>query len=587
MKKLLSKISIAVFLALVLSLVSTFVLPAMPAQAAYGPECWAVIAGVSDYMYGDQDLNYCDDDARELSQVLSPVWGSGHIRLLTDWQATKANILNAIDWLAANAGAGDTVLFYFSGHGSDYQDGYFCPSDSLTYAWGNDISSSQLASAFLPVQAEKIVIILDCCHAGSFQYNMSAYGRVVMMACQSYEESAETSSLRNGVFTYYILEALNSFDDADTNYDYELSAEEVAAYANPLAYYWDYSQDPVIDDYYFGELALLAEFIFSLNVDLPYGETLLTLDGEDYTSVPSPMLWVPGVSHTITVPEMIDQGTGTRYIFTRWDDGSVTVTRIIEKGSYMANYDMEHLLTVISAFGETQGAGWYKDGIMALFSVTDYVELPDTRHYFTGWSGGYFGDEPSASILMDAPQTVTANWRHEYLLKLNSEYGSLTGAGWYREGETASFSVTDYIELPDTRHIFTGWSGDYTGTSASASLAMNYPRTVNANWRHEYLLTLNSEYGEPTGAGWYKEGETAPVSVAPVQGVIIRQIFTGWTGDLTDTQADSSLTMNSPRVVTATWRTDYLQLYLLIGGVLVLVGIITTVVLVRRHRQVI
>ena len=575
----------AVFLALVLFLVSTFALPCIPASAASTPECWAVIAGVSNYQYIN-DLNYSDDDARELSDTLSPVWGTSHIRLLTDSQATKTAILSAISWLASNADADDTVLFSFSGHG--FSLGYFCPYDTSVSNYATMISSSELANSLRSVQANKSIVVLDICYAGIFQSNLTYNGRVTMMACRSYEQSTESGSLRNGVFTYYILQALGKFDTVDTNHDYELSAEEVAAYAYTNTYQYDYSQHPVTDDRYSGELALLAKFVFATNIYLTY-DTSFTLDGKTYLgAVPSPLIWVPGVSHTITVPQLVDEGTGTRYVFTQWNDGSVTVTRVITKGSYTVNYDKEHFLKVISALGETKGDGWYKDGSKASFSVTDYIELPDTKHYFTGWTGDYSGTGSLATLYMDAPKTVTAGWRHEYLLTLNSKYGTLTGAGWYREGATASISVTPYIELPDTKHYFTGWSGSYTGTSSSASIIISNPKVVNANWRHEYLLTLNSEYGEPTGAGWYKEGESAPVSVEPIQGVIIRQIFTGWSGDLTDIEAASSVAMNSPKVITATWRTDYIQLYILIGGVVVLtVAIITTIVLVRRHRRVV
>ncbi|MBN1162075.1 MAG: FHA domain-containing protein, partial [Dehalococcoidales bacterium] len=57
-----------------------------------------------------------------------------------------------------------------------------------------------------------------------------------------------------------------------------------------------------------------------------------------------------------------------------------------------------------------------------------------------------------------------------------------------------------------------------------------------------------------------------------------------WSGDLTDVDADSSLLMNSPKDITANWHTDYLYLYILIGGAAVLVGAtITTTVLIRRR----
>ncbi len=593
MKKGFTRVAVAAILATVLSLVSTFALPVMPAQADSGPQCWAVIAGVSNYLYIN-DIDYSDDSAWELSSILGPIWGSNHIRLLVESQATKANILNAIDWLAYNADENDTALFYFSGHGSDYLNGFFFPYDTLVDSFENAISTVELARAFQPVQAGKIAIILDTCHAGCFQYYLSASGRVILMGTRSYEVGWETDYLRHGVFSFFLFQALNNFDIADINGDYELSAEELFWYAGPRTSeyeednYFESIQHPVLDDQYYGDLALLAKFIFSLNISLPYGETVLTLDGYNYTSAPSPMLWIPGVSHTITVPQLVDMGKGTRYVFIQWDDGSVTVTRIVTKGSYTANYNKEQLLQIFSDFDDPQGGGWYKDQTYASFSVTPFIELTDTRHIFTGWSGDYTGTEPTAKLYMDTPKTVTANWRHEYLLTLNSEYGTLTGAGWYREGETAGFSVTPYIQLPDTKHIFTGWSVDYSGTSSSASLVMDSPKTVAASWRNEYLLTLNSEYGEPAGAGWYEEGATASISIAPIQGLLIRRIFNGWSGDLTDTAADSSVVMDSPMIVTANWRTDYVQLYVLIGGVVVLaVAIITTVAIVRRHRQVI
>jgi hypothetical protein len=584
MRRILSRISVTIVLALVLFIVATLTLPVVPARAASDPECWAVIVGVSDYEYIN-DLSYCDDDAWEISQELSPVWGDDHVRVLTNSQATKANILSAIDWMADNADDNDTVFFSFTGHGSDYLNGFFCPYDTLPSSIDNSISSSQLASAFWSVKAAKTVIMLDICHAGKFQDSLSSNGRVIMMASRSDEYAWENPGLGNSVFGYFVIKAMQDFDEADTNGDYELSAEEIAQYAAPLTAQFEITQHPVMDDQYAGELALLAKFVFGLNMTLPPGTTLLTLDGETFTWVPGPVLWVPDVEHTIAVPELVNTGNGTRYVFTGWSDGDSSATRVITKGAYTADYDEEHRLDVISAYGETQGSGWYQDGTKADFTVTDYIELPDTRHYFIGWSGDYTGDTPSSSVLIDRPRTITANWRDEYLLTLNSDYGKVSGAGWYVEGDTAGFSVTDYVETPDTRHYFTGWSGDYTGSSTSASLLMSEPKVVNANWRNEYLLTLNSKYGQPTGGGWYREGETASVAVAPVQGFIVRRIFTGWSGDLTDNSTESALTMDSPKVITANWRTDFVQLYILIGGVVILAGVVTAVIIVRRRQR--
>jgi hypothetical protein len=48
MKRILSKISLASFLALIMLLVTTFVIPSTPAQAVVAdePECWGVFIGI-------------------------------------------------------------------------------------------------------------------------------------------------------------------------------------------------------------------------------------------------------------------------------------------------------------------------------------------------------------------------------------------------------------------------------------------------------------------------------------------------------------------------------------------------------------
>ena len=43
------------------------------------------------------DLKYVDDSQMDLSQEFSATWGNDHVRLLTNSQATKSAILDAID----------------------------------------------------------------------------------------------------------------------------------------------------------------------------------------------------------------------------------------------------------------------------------------------------------------------------------------------------------------------------------------------------------------------------------------------------------------------------------------------------------
>lgn len=478
-------------------------------------ECWAVIIGISSYQHYSS-LYYADDDARELSQLFSPIWGEDHIKLLLDSEAAKASILGALDWLAEEEDADDSVLFYFSGYGGD---GYIDPYDryNTPETW---LSAGELNDELNRLDSKRVSIILEIGDAGQFESVLSGSGRVILMNCGSNEPGWIFASLRHSVFTYYILQAFKNFYLADANQDYELSAEEVFRYAEPKTVSYvqaeDLEQHPVLSDSYSGELALLVEFHFSTKPTLPFGTEVMVLDDKPYSSIPSSgmvLTWAPGSEHSLNVPSVVEQGASTRYVFTSWDDGDTSVSRTVSGGVYTANYDKEHLLTINSAYGEPEGGGWYKEGV------------------------------------------------------------------------TANISVAALIEEPATKHIFTGWSGDLSGVTTNATLTMNSPEVVTVNWRNEYLVTITSDYGEPKGAGWYKEGETADISVTTVEGVIIRHIFTGWSGNFTGTTANGALTMNSPTAVTANWRTDYIQLYILIGGVVVLGAAIVAVIVVLRKRR--
>jgi hypothetical protein len=512
----LSKISILFSLVLIILLATAFLIPCSAAQAAASdPLCWGVFIGVSDYQNLSPFIG-ADNDAQELSQALSPTWGTEHVKVLLNSAATKSSILNAIDWLATKAQPNDTVLFCFSGRGAE--DGYCVPYDSLADSFAHDISTIELEDAFQSVKAKNSVIILQTYEAGLFQTDLNANGRVILMSSRSNEPGYPSTILNHGVFMNFVIEAFSNFDDTDNNHDYELSAEEIFYYAGPATTQWEvnewgypYVQHPIMDDRYSGELPLLSKFSFTTTLPASSG-TVATLDGVNYTSSISPLLWVPNGSHTLSVPEVVSGGEGKRYVFTGWNDGETSSSRVVSHGAYTANYRTEFLLTITSPFGDP------------------------------------------------------------------------TGAGWYTSGFNTSISITNYVETSDTRYYFIGWSGDFSGNVSSGTITMNSPKSLTGNWRTEYLLTLNSQYGAPTGAGWYQEGTIANISVEPIQGIIIRRIFDGWSGAITATDANTSVGMNEPKIITANWHTDYIQLIILIivAAVIAFAGAVVTIMLVRR-----
>nr|MDO8110210.1 caspase family protein [Candidatus Sigynarchaeota archaeon] len=84
------------------------------------PEGYAVIAGVSDYPGSSNDLQYSDDDAIDVTDLVLNTFhvpSSNIVRLLNS-QATTSAITSAVTNFATTMDADDTLFFYFSGHGS-------------------------------------------------------------------------------------------------------------------------------------------------------------------------------------------------------------------------------------------------------------------------------------------------------------------------------------------------------------------------------------------------------------------------------------------------------------------------------------
>ena len=263
---------------------------------AAGAEQWAVIIGEADYVGTVNDLDYTDDDARDMRDALiSGGWEADHIQLLID--ANRATIEGAIDWLATNAGPGDTALFFFSGHGTystdvypfdetDGYDEYICPTDS------DNIRDDELDAKLDTIDSDvAIAVIIDSCFSGGmgkaadidlkaktlpkpkveletgdgFAKDCGEPGRVVLMACDEDEVSYEITALENGFFTYFLVNGLSGAADANSNG--EVSAEEAFGYTDPLVlFYTGGEQDPQIYDGYTGELGItiLLKSVFKL-----------------------------------------------------------------------------------------------------------------------------------------------------------------------------------------------------------------------------------------------------------------------------------------------------------------------------------
>jgi ribosomal protein L37E len=237
--------------------------------------------------------------------------------------------------------------------------------------------------------------------------------------------------------------------------------------------------------------------------------------------------------------------------------------------------------------GQVTGGGSYSQGSSASFSSSqNMIQVSkDTRYVFSRWSGDYTGTSLSGSITMDASKTVTAVYQLQYYLTVTvqpSNAPSPNGSGWYNAGDTVPLAISSQTVggSDGTRLNFNGWSVDGNNQGGSAlNLQMNTPHTVTAQYTQQYYLKIVTDQGVASGEGWYDAGSYAQISVSnppnPSYGVSV--IFNGWQGDSQSATQSTSVMVNGPKVVTATWRTDSTVLYETIAAILVAIALIAAV----------
>ncbi|HYS72320.1 MAG TPA: hypothetical protein VEM95_07845, partial [Thermoplasmata archaeon] len=242
-----------------------------------------------------------------------------------------------------------------------------------------------------------------------------------------------------------------------------------------------------------------TEFQITL-ATFPVGLDVL-LNGTTVTT-PQSFWWPIGSAHGLdaTTP----QGTGgTRDVFLSWSDSgprahSVTAT---EPTSLTASFQVQYQLSVSTsrgaAFCDVVGC-WYDAGGTATFAVDSTIVggTPGTRYRFTGWAGDSTSTYSPGAILMNGPKSVTAEWQTEYLLTVESSYGTPTGGGWYAVDSTATASVESTASANGTTYRFAGWTGDATSASASFGVTMDGPKTVRATWESAPPPAPSNAFGE-------------------------------------------------------------------------------------------
>lgn len=135
----------------------------------------AFCVGINDYPYEGSDLNGCVNDAHAWAELLKNHFDfpSSDVKLITDMDATKKNIMEGIKNLLAGARAGDVLIFTNSSHGTyiadtdgdeEQYDEALCPVDVAD----NLIVDDELRQLFVNIpEGVRLTVISDSCHSGT------------------------------------------------------------------------------------------------------------------------------------------------------------------------------------------------------------------------------------------------------------------------------------------------------------------------------------------------------------------------------------------------------------------------------------
>jgi hypothetical protein len=201
---------------------------------------WALVAGVASYRHVRRLPGVVLNDATDVNAVLTdPAMGGypdANVTLLLDERATSGAQCAALADLAIRTDGDSTVFIFLSCHGAQLGSGsaaraYLLPVDAVP--WPPErlaetaVSGEELSQALAAVPARKVVVVLDCCHAGGigeakqegsalksglpeqlYEALQRGRGRVVMASSRSSEQSWIMPGASNSLFTQHLLSGI-------------------------------------------------------------------------------------------------------------------------------------------------------------------------------------------------------------------------------------------------------------------------------------------------------------------------------------------------------------------------------------------
>lgn len=246
---------------------------------------YALVTGTGRFAHGITPLRYANKDSYDFyAYLVDPAGGAfppDNVILLRDENATRANIVRALDTLRSRVTRDDMVVLYFSSHGSppDKRGGVHLVTHDTEVKpreriWHTSVTDEILGRFVQEVPAQRLIVLMDTCYSNGayagipgflppggksltaddaegygrssrymaksllgakelvleddtppLQVQRDGWGRLLISASDGGEKSWESSELKNSVFTRYFIDGLRAHGG---------DVRKAFAYAKPL-----------------------------------------------------------------------------------------------------------------------------------------------------------------------------------------------------------------------------------------------------------------------------------------------------------------------------------------------------------------
>ena len=261
------------------------------------------------------------------------------------------------------------------------------------------------------------------------------------------------------------------------------------------------------------------------------------------------------------------------WVFSGWS-GDITSTdseiqiSVDEAKTITATFvEKEYELTINTVGQGTVNEQIVEDNTRGLSAGTTVrlTAIPDTEWVFSGWSGDITSTDPEIEITIDEAKTVTATFvKKQYELTVN-----IIGQGSVSEqivSVTDAGTIVNLTADPGTEWVFSGWSGDASGTNPEIQVTVDRAKSITATFvRRQYELTVNI-----VGQGSVSEqivSESDSGTIVKLTATADEDwVFTGWTGDYGGPETEIEISVNEPKTLTATFVKKQYTLEVNING---------------------